>query len=61
MLIRFYHELTRDEIDQLLNLIKNVTDNYSKQLSAAQLQGFFMHNKDSIKDVFDNIDQLYCL
>ncbi|CAF2796704.1 unnamed protein product [Rotaria sp. Silwood2] len=61
MLIRFYPQSTRNEIDQFLNEIERLTDNYSKQLSAAQLQGFFMYYKDSIKQVFDNIDQLYCL
>jgi chaperone BCS1 len=53
MLIRFYPELTRDKINQFLNEIK-----YSKEFSAAELQGFFMYNKDSIKDVFDNIKDL---
>jgi len=53
MLIRFYPELTRDKINEFLNEIKD-----SKELSAAELQGFFMFNKDSIKDVFDNIKQL---
>ncbi|CAF3981433.1 unnamed protein product [Rotaria sp. Silwood1] len=61
MLIRFYPQSTRNEIDEFLNKIERLTDNYSQQLSAAQLQGFFMHYKDSIKHVFDNIDQLYCL
>jgi hypothetical protein len=58
MLIRFYPESTRNEIDQFLNEFKHLTDNYSKEFSAADLQGFFMHNKDSIKDVFDNINHL---
>ncbi len=55
MLIRFYPELTRDEINRFLSEMNNLTENYSKQYSAAQLQGFFMHNKNSIKDVFDNL------
>ncbi len=58
MLIRFYSKLTRDEIDRFLHEMKILTENYSKPLSAAQLQGFFMHNKDSIKDVFDNIKSI---
>jgi hypothetical protein len=61
MLTRFYPELTTDVIDQFQNQMKSITENYSKELSAAQLQGFFMHNKESIKHVFDNIDQLYRL
>jgi chaperone BCS1 len=61
MLIRFYPESTQDEIDRFLNEIKHLSDNYSKELSAAQLQGYFMHNKDSIKHVFDNINQLFRL
>jgi hypothetical protein len=61
MLIRFHPELTSNEINQFLNKIKDLTNNYSKPISAAQLQGFFMHNKDSIKNVFDNINQLYNL
>lgn len=60
MLIRFYPGLTRNDIDQFLNKLECLTENYSKPLSAAQLQGFFMNYKDSIKHVFDNIDQLYC-
>lgn len=59
MLIRFYPESTRSEIDKFLITIKQLTDNYSNPLSAAQLQGFFMHNKDSMKDVFANINQLF--
>lgn len=58
MLTRFYPDLTRVEIDQFLNETKLLTNNSSKEISAAQLQGFFMHNKDSIKDVFDNINEL---
>ena len=59
MLTRFYPKLTPEEINQFEDSVKHVTDNYTKELSAAQLQGFFMHNKDSIKHVFDNINQLY--
>ncbi|CAF0765685.1 unnamed protein product [Adineta steineri] len=59
MLIRFYPHLTRDEMNEFLKQIEQLTDNYSKPLSAAQLQGFFMHNKESIKHVFENIQQLY--
>ena len=58
MLIRFYPELARDEINRFLHEMNNFTENYSKPLSAAQLQGFFMHNKDSIKDVFDNLKSI---
>ena len=58
MLTRFYPELNADEINQFQTRIKSLTNNYSKELSAAQLQGFFMHNKDSIKHIFDNLDQL---
>ncbi|CAF1609621.1 unnamed protein product [Rotaria magnacalcarata] len=61
MLTRFYPQSTHNEINQFLTQIEQLTDNYSKQLSAAQLQGFFMHNKDSIKDVFANVNQLLCL
>ncbi|CAF1119177.1 unnamed protein product [Rotaria sordida] len=61
MLIRFFPQSTRNEINQFLNEIERLTDNYSKELSAAQLQGFFMYYKDSIKHVFDNINQLYYL
>lgn len=61
MLIRFYPESTQDEIKQFLKQIEHLSDNYSKPLSAAQLQGFFMHYKDSIKHVFENINQLYRL
>jgi hypothetical protein len=57
MLIRFYPQLTDDEIAQFQDKMKT----YPKELSAAQLQGFFMHNKDSIKHVFDNLDQLHRL
>lgn len=58
MLIRFYPESTRTEIDQFLDQMKDLTKNYSQDLSAAQLQGFFMHNKDSINDVFKNLQSI---
>lgn len=58
MLIRFYPESTRTEIDQFLDQMKLLTNNYSKDLSAAQLQGFFMHNKDSLDDVFKNLQSI---
>mgnify|MGYP006892793768 CR=1 FL=1 len=59
MLIRFYPDATRDEIDRFQNELRLLTNNYSKDLSAAQLQGFFMHNKDSINDVFANVKLLF--
>jgi hypothetical protein len=58
MLIRFYPDATRQQIDQFQNQVGKLTENYSKELSAAQLQGFFMHNKESIEHVFNNTDQL---
>jgi chaperone BCS1 len=58
MLIRFYPELARNEINRFLNEINDLTKNYSKPLSAAQLQGVFMHNKDSIEDVFENLKSI---
>ncbi len=58
MLIRFYPESTRDEISRFLHEMNNLTENYSKPLSAAQLQGVFMHNKDSIEDVFENLKSI---
>ncbi|UJR34175.1 hypothetical protein I4U23_021582 [Adineta vaga] len=61
MLIRFYPQSTTDEINRFSKQIEALTENYSKCLSAAQLQGYFMHNKDSLKHVFDNIDQLFRL
>ena len=59
MLVRFYPQLIRNDIDRFLNQIEQLSNNYSKTLTAAQLQGFFMHHRDSIKHVFDNIHQLY--
>ena len=58
MLARFYPELTRSQIDEFLDQMKALTNNYSRELSAAQLQGFFMHNKNSIDDVFKNIQSI---
>jgi chaperone BCS1 len=59
MLIRFYPQSTSEEIDRFQKLIERVTENYSKELSAAQLQGYFMHNKDSLEHIFENTQQLF--
>lgn len=58
MLMRFYPQATRDQVDQFLTEIAKVSENYKKDLSAAQLQGFFMHNKESLQHVFDHLKQL---
>lgn len=58
MLMRFYPQATRDQVDQFLVEIAKISENYQKDLSAAQLQGFFMHNKESLQHVFDHLKQL---
>ena len=58
MLMRFYPQSTRDQVDQFLVEIAKISENYKKELSAAQLQGFFMHNKESLQHVFDHLKQL---
>ena len=58
MLMRFYPHATHDQVNQFLNEIEKVTENYRKELSAAQLQGFFMHNKESLQSVFDHLKHL---
>ena len=57
MLLRFYPESTREDIDRFLLRMKQLTANYSNDLSAAQLQGFFMHNKQSIEHVLTHFNQ----
>lgn len=58
MLMRFYPQSTRDQVDQFLGEVAKISENYKKELSAAQLQGFFMHNKESLQHVFDHLKQL---
>ena len=58
MLMRFYPQATRDQVEQFLAEIEKMTENYRKELSAAQLQGFFMHNKESLQHVFDHLKHL---
>jgi ATP-dependent Zn protease len=57
MLIRFYPEANRQEIDEFQQRIHKLTKNYSKDISAAQLQGFFMQNKESLTQMFKHLDQ----
>ena len=61
MLIRFYPQSTSEEINRFAKQIEDLTANYSQPISAAQLQGYFMHNKDSLNDVFDNVKQIFRL
>ena len=61
MFIRFYPQSTQREIEQFRNQIESLTNDYTKSISAAQLQGFFMHNKNSVEYVFDNIHRLFLL
>ncbi|CAF0979216.1 unnamed protein product, partial [Didymodactylos carnosus] len=54
MFHRFYPLATQVQLDHFLQ----VTQSLNKPISAAQIQGFFMYNKDNIDDVIKNIEQL---
>jgi mitochondrial chaperone BCS1 len=58
LLTRFYPAASPTDIEFFLRQVEQLTENYSKQLSAAQLQGFFMHHKESLKEMRDHFSDL---
>ena len=51
MLTRFYPSASCTDIAGFLRQVGQVTENYSKELSAAQSQSFFMHHKESLGEM----------
>ena len=58
MLTRFYPAASSTDIEGFLRQVDQVTENYSKELSAAQLQGFFMHHKESLGEMREHLGDL---
>ena len=58
MLTRFYPEASPADVELLLRQVEQLTENYSKHLSAAQMQGFFMHHKESLKEMQEHFSDL---
>jgi mitochondrial chaperone BCS1 len=58
ILTRFYPSASCTDIAGFRRQVEQVTENFSKELSAAQSQGFFMHHKESLGEMREHLGDL---